>query len=164
MLVWIGSLTITTIIVFQKIKRYHQDVINLDTYDTYCFSIVIMLVFAIFLFLIWGVLAYSNCKWRESFERNTFIYAIGFILICAVGAVLIYCMYPGVERKSGSMIKLEYVFCYPCVFGFAIFGAAPSNVCKVMIPYRNEVRWILSGVFFLMISLVMLLAEGWRLV
>lgn len=149
------ALIITTILIFQRVERYDQKGINKDTYIEYHNSIWFMLATVVLLLIVWYVLAYSRCKLRECFEKYTLIYAIVFVIVCFSVATYMEWKYPGIERISGTLLSLKYVFCYPCVFGFVLFSAVPSNICKVIIPYANWLKWIVAGVFLAALYLLL---------
>lgn len=155
LMVCIGTLIITTIFILQRVRRYNQRGINKDTYNTYCNSIWFMLTAVVLLLAGWYVLSYSRCKLREYFERYTLIYAFVFAAGCFGIAAYINWRYPGIERISGTLMKLRYVFCYPCAFCFILFSAVPGNICKVIIPYRNWIKWIVAGIFLAVLYLML---------
>lgn len=148
LMICLGMLVGITKAVFRGVKRYENKMgINMDTYHIYCRSIWIMLGVVVCLLIIWHLLAHCECKIRESFEQLTWMYVIAFCIVCFSVSAALFLRYPGIERTNESVIRLSYVFCYPCVFGFALFCAAPSNICKVIIPYNNWFRWIIGGAF-----------------
>lgn len=155
LIVCVATLTITTIIVFQRVERYDQKGINKDTYNAYCNSIWFMLAVVIFLLAGWYVMAYGRCKLREAFERYTLVYALVFAIGAFGIAAYIDWRYPGIERTNGTLMPLWYVFCYPCAFCFVLFSAVPSNICKVIIPYRNWIKWIVAVVFLAALYLLL---------
>lgn len=145
----------TTKFIFQRIERYNQKGINKDTYCAYCSSIWYMLAAVVLLLVVWHFLAYSSCKLRECLEKYTLVYAVMFVAVCFGTAIYINWRYPGIERVSGTLMPLKYVFCYPCAFAAVLFGAAPGNICKVIIPYFNWIKWIVAGVFLAALYLIL---------
>ncbi len=137
---WMISLTVLTGCILYAIeKNYNIYAVDQDSCSTYRIGIWCMFGITIFLSFLWWGIAASKWKVKEHMENRTQKWVIGFISVCLLAAVIIYCIFPGVYLNSRKLKRVIYVFSYPCILGMNLFAASPKNVYKVILPYAGGI-------------------------
>lgn len=161
---WIVGFGLLNWFILHRVENYfgvyaENGKIIRDSYVLYRQFIGMSFASIVCLSAIWWLIACGKFQIREKLENYTVLWGIGFIILSFAVSILLYLNMPGVVRSNGSVIRLLYLFAYPCIFSAAILGLSPNSINEVILP-GNIWSKVLSALFFLAVCIWITLEGG----